>query len=485
MQRVSTKTQIGEYVNHFSVARNIWQNALASSFQQKQSSGNADVQQLKKDIKNMLRGISQYVEAELKRADVVYTLKRDQYPSGGNLGKMKKAVESLIDLATQYVNLDEQQIKVESEYAKTVQARMTLSAAEAAGQILSDPEIICTSSAIEALNKAKEEYAEIIKAAKEEKRRKAEERRRREAEETKRVAEEMERKRREEEKYNEWEKERDRIYSLRKSLIQSEIDIPNKKLSADVALIHKEYEEKYVPAKEKKKELETTLTKTNEELSGLQKMSTSVDKFFLIIGLVAVTSGIVGFIATSDLHAAFLLPVVLCFLGALFLFVSILSIVNRNKRIAEKKRLIQTALDGLAEIPDIPTIEQYAQDNKDRLNPEALLNNGRMSKEKEREIRERINRENPIPPEPPRPASYNTSSYSSRNLSAKQSRLKEYIVDALSDGDPMTVSDMLENIPELKGYSNQHVFALCRALVKDGRIEKYSEQRRTYFRIPE
>lgn len=478
---------IGEYVNHFRVARNIWQNALTSSFQQKQSSGNADVQQLKKDIKNMLKGISQYVEAELKRADVVYTLKRAQYPSSGNLGKMKKAVESLIDLATQYVNLDEQQIKVESEYAKTVQARMTLSAAEAADQILSDPEITCTSSAIEALNKAKEEYAEIIKAAEEEKRRKAEERRRREAEERKRVAEEMERKRREEEKYNEWEKERDRIYSLRKSLIQSEIDIPNKKLSADAALIHKEYEEKYVPAKEKKKELETTLAKANEELSGLQKMSTTAENIFLIFGLVAVTSGIVGFIVAGDLHAALLLPGVLCFLlGALFLFVSILSIVNRNKRIAEKKRLIQTALDGLAEIPDIPTIEQYAQDNKDRLNPEALLNNGRISKEKEREIRERINRENPIPPEPPRPASYNTSSYSSRNLSAKQTRdyiLKEYIVDALSDGDPMTVSDMIKNIPELEGDSNQHVSALCRALVMDGRIEKYSEQRRTYFRI--
>ena len=38
-------------------------------------------------------------------------------------------------------------------------------------------------------------------------------------------------------------------------------------------------------------------------------------------------------------------------------------------------------------------------------------------------------------------------------------------------------------IPELEGDSNQHVSALMRGLVLAGTVEKYSEKRRTYFRV--
>jgi superfamily II RNA helicase len=67
----------------------------------------------------------------------------------------------------------------------------------------------------------------------------------------------------------------------------------------------------------------------------------------------------------------------------------------------------------------------------------------------------------------------------------KNEELKEVIVDFLADNADtgFTVSDLLKAIPELEGDSNQHVSALMRQLVEAGKVEKYSEKRRTYFRI--
>ena len=66
----------------------------------------------------------------------------------------------------------------------------------------------------------------------------------------------------------------------------------------------------------------------------------------------------------------------------------------------------------------------------------------------------------------------------------KNEMLKDAIVAYLRDSEPMTISDMIESIPELWGESNQSVSALCRALTLSGKIEKYIDKRRTYFRIP-
>ena len=67
----------------------------------------------------------------------------------------------------------------------------------------------------------------------------------------------------------------------------------------------------------------------------------------------------------------------------------------------------------------------------------------------------------------------------------KNEELKEVIVDFLADNADtgFTVSDLLKAIAELEGDSNQHVSALLRQLVEAGKVEKYSEKRRTYFRI--
>lgn len=48
-----------------------------------------------------------------------------------------------------------------------------------------------------------------------------------------------------------------------------------------------------------------------------------------------------------------------------------------------------------------------------------------------------------------------------------------------------TCNDLLKSVPELEGKSNQHVSALMRKLVDEGNgpVEKYSEKRRTFFRI--
>lgn len=67
----------------------------------------------------------------------------------------------------------------------------------------------------------------------------------------------------------------------------------------------------------------------------------------------------------------------------------------------------------------------------------------------------------------------------------KNEELKEVIVDFLADNADtgFTVSDLLKAIAEFEGDSNQHVSALMRQLVEAGKVEKYSEKRRTYFRI--
>ena len=75
-------------------------------------------------------------------------------------------------------------------------------------------------------------------------------------------------------------------------------------------------------------------------------------------------------------------------------------------------------------------------------------------------------------------------------LTAQQTKnegIKGDILAFLADNSDsgFTVSDLLKSIPSLEGDSNQHVSALMRALVLDGRVTKYSEKRRTYFKIAE
>ena len=77
---------------------------------------------------------------------------------------------------------------------------------------------------------------------------------------------------------------------------------------------------------------------------------------------------------------------------------------------------------------------------------------------------------------------------SPKKLTAQQEKneeIKAVIADFLADhaDKGFTVSDLLKQVPALEGDSNQHVSALMRALVLAGTVEKYSEKRRTYFKI--
>ena len=67
----------------------------------------------------------------------------------------------------------------------------------------------------------------------------------------------------------------------------------------------------------------------------------------------------------------------------------------------------------------------------------------------------------------------------------KNEELKEVIVIFLADNENegFTVTDLIKSVAELEGDSNQHVSALMRQLVEANKVEKYSEKRRTYFKI--
>ena len=110
-------------------------------------------------------------------------------------------------------------------------------------------------------------------------------------------------------------------------------------------------------------------------------------------------------------------------------------------------------------------------------------------------------KEYPLPTKPSKPAvliEYDKKQRTERreqrrsrmtSLTASQQNdelLRNCILDYLEDEHkPVTVSDMLELIPELYGESSQHVSALLRSLVVSGELEKFTDRRRTYFRIPE
>ena len=74
-------------------------------------------------------------------------------------------------------------------------------------------------------------------------------------------------------------------------------------------------------------------------------------------------------------------------------------------------------------------------------------------------------------------------------MTAKQEAnegVKQDIMDCLIDnaGEGYTCSDLLKFVPSCEGKSNQYVSALMSQLFKSGAVEKYTDKRRTYFRIP-
>ena len=75
-----------------------------------------------------------------------------------------------------------------------------------------------------------------------------------------------------------------------------------------------------------------------------------------------------------------------------------------------------------------------------------------------------------------------------KKLTEKQTKnegVKADLLDFLTEheGEGFTVSDLLKSVPVCEGDSNQHVSALMRQLVDAKAVEKYTDKRRTYFRV--
>lgn len=187
-----------------------------------------------------------------------------------------------------------------------------------------------------------------------------------------------------------------------------------------------------------------------------------------------------------------------------------LAVVDKMKAAAEEeKKKAETTLAGLG-------VFKFAEKKQQRAIIERITSTTLPELEKKRtearqkceaaiaEIERTVNgeleamrhdaqRQFPLPPEPPKPESMLRKEREEREaqearlakMTSQQrenERLSEAIVEYLKDSEPMTISDMIESIPELYGDSNMHVSALCRALVLCGRLEKFTQLRRTYFK---
>ena len=61
--------------------------------------------------------------------------------------------------------------------------------------------------------------------------------------------------------------------------------------------------------------------------------------------------------------------------------------------------------------------------------------------------------------------------------------LKEAIINLLVDGNHYTVSQIIKEVPECAGLSNQKVSAMMIQLVNEGQVEKVIEKRVSYFKL--
>lgn len=117
-------TNIDDHINHLTIARNLSQTFLVEGYKKDQASGNADLQKLKKNLKDMLRDISGCADEVLEKAEKVISLKASEYPDNEKLFSMCEKVLNLADFADQYVNLGEQEIRADSNLAKEVRKKL-------------------------------------------------------------------------------------------------------------------------------------------------------------------------------------------------------------------------------------------------------------------------------------------------------------------------------------------------------------------------
>ena len=63
--------------------------------------------------------------------------------------------------------------------------------------------------------------------------------------------------------------------------------------------------------------------------------------------------------------------------------------------------------------------------------------------------------------------------------------IQEAILNYMEDNVLYTITDLLKNVPECAGMSNQRVSAIVRIMREEKKVERIEEKRKAYFRLPQ
>lgn len=61
--------------------------------------------------------------------------------------------------------------------------------------------------------------------------------------------------------------------------------------------------------------------------------------------------------------------------------------------------------------------------------------------------------------------------------------IKDAIVNGMAPQRNYTITDIIKEVPECAELTNQRVSALIRQLIADGKVERFEEKRKAYFRV--
>ena len=59
---------------------------------------------------------------------------------------------------------------------------------------------------------------------------------------------------------------------------------------------------------------------------------------------------------------------------------------------------------------------------------------------------------------------------------------QQAIYDGMIDGKSYTITDLIKEIPECSDMTNQRVSALVRQMIAEGKVERFEDKRKAYFR---
>lgn len=136
-----------------------------------------------------------------------------------------------------------------------------------------------------------------------------------------------------------------------------------------------------------------------------------------------------------------------------------------NQKVNAKKSVFQQRVETELPLPVKPSKPQSLIDEEERIKREEKEEQERRKKEKKRKAINIIR---------------------SQRFFSTYTKEEEGVVEYMFDNpEPMTLSDMEENIPELYDVGHGQVRRIVRSLERAGIIEKYSEEYPPYYRISE